>query len=296
MTTITKVFVILVSLFALIFTPLAIQIVARSHNWRAAAESLRDEAETAYANERSGYAVAAAEIEYYRNQLQTERNSLLQAQRQVSELEQQLQKVTQESNQYAASRDNWERSATLLTNQLTVESERNDKLTQAREDALAHERELRTQNLQLADRVKDLSAEVAILDQQNKQRVQELASFREENRRLRDQLKLGEGGQLVTTATPTALAAMAPASGPVSGEVVDVSGSLATLNVGSASGVREGTVMVVTRSGSGYICDLEVTSNVTPNEAVARILYEESGRRLRVGDKVQDATSFETRR
>lgn len=295
MTTITKVFVILVCLFALIFTPLAIQFAARSHNWKATAESLRDQAEIAYANERSAYAVAASEIEYYQDLLKAERVSLEQANKRLGDLEQQLQKVTQASNEYAASRDNWERSATLLTNQLSVESERNNKLTEAREEALRRERELRTQNLQLADRVKDLSAEVAILNQQNTQRVQELASFREENRKLRDSLKMGQAGQVVTTATPTALAAMPVASGPVSGEVTNVSGPLATLNVGSASGVREGMVMVVTRSGN-YICDLEVTSNVTPNEAVGRILYEEPGRRIRAGDKTQDATSFEARR
>jgi hypothetical protein len=295
LTTITKVFVILVCLFALIFTPLAIQFAARSHNWKATAESLRDQAETAYANERSAYAVAASEIEYYQDLLQAERASVEQANKRIGDLDQQLQKITQASNEYAASRDNWERSATLLTNQLTVESERNNKLTEAREEALRRERELRTQNLQLADRVKDLSAEVAILNQQNQQRVQELASFREENRKLRDSLKMGQGGQVVTTATPTALAAMPVASGPVSGEISNVNGPLATLNVGSASGVREGMVMVVTRSGN-YICDLEVTSNVTPNEAVGRILYEEPGRRIRAGDRIQDATSFEARR
>jgi len=295
LTTITKVFVILVCLFALIFTPLAIQFAARSYNWKATSESLRDKLETAYANERSAYAVAASEIEYYQDLLQAERNSLQEARKRISDLEQQLQNVTQERNQYAASRDNWERSATLLTNQLAVESERNDKLAQAREDALARERELRTQNLQLADRVKDLTAEVAILDQQNRQRVQELASFREENQKLRDALKMGQGGQLTGTATPTALAAMPVAAGPVTGEVSDVSGPLATLNIGSASGLRQGMILVVTRGGN-YICDLEVTSNIGPNEAVGRIMYEEPGRRIRVGDKVQDATSFETRR
>lgn len=295
MTTITKVFVILVCLFALIFTPLAIQFAARSHDWKSAAQSYYDLAETAQAHQRSALAVAAGEIAHHQDLLATERNSLANAQKRIGDLEQQLANITQERNQYAASRDNWERSATLLTNQLTVESERNNSLTQAREEALNQERLLRTQNLQLADRVKDLTAEVAILDQQNRQRVEELASFREENRKLRDSLKLGQGGQLVSTATPTALAAMPVASGPVTGEVVDVNGPLATLNVGSTSGLREGAVIVVTRSGN-YICDLEVTSNISPNEAVGRIMYEEPGRRIRVGDKAQDATSFETRK
>lgn len=296
MTTITKVFVILVCLFALIFTPLAIQFAARTHNWKAAAEGLRDQAETAYAHERSAYAVAASEIEYYQDLLKTERDSLAAAQKQIADLGQQLQKATQTNNELATSQDSLKRSVTLLTSQLDVESKRNDELNTAREASLKSERELRTQNLQLADRVKDLSAEVAILNQQNQQRVAELASFREENRKLRDQMKLGQGGQTVSTSTPTAVAATpAVATGPVSGEITDVSGPLATLNVGSASGVREGMVVVVTRTGN-YICDLEVTSNVGPNEAVGRIMYEEAGRRIRVGDKVQDATSFETRR
>ncbi|MBI4580109.1 MAG: hypothetical protein HY718_10435 [Planctomycetes bacterium] len=295
MTTTTKVFVILVCLFALIFTPLAIQFAARSHNWKLTAENARDQAETAYANERSAYAVAAAEIEYYEDLLKTERGNLANAQLRIGELERELLKLREERDGLAASRDSWQNSAQLLTSQLNVELERNKNLSDAREKALARERELQTQNLQLADRVKELTAEVAILDQQAKQRVEELASFREENRKLREQLKLGQAGQVVATATPTAIAAAPLPTGPISGEVSDVKGPLATINVGSSSGVREGMVMVVTRNGD-YICDLEITGNVTPNESVGRVMYEEAGRRIRASDKIQDATSFETRR
>jgi len=295
LTTITKVFVILVCLFALVFTPLAIQFAARSHNWQQVAESFRDQAQTAYANERSAYALAAAEVEYYEDLLRSERQSHADARARIAELERQQDQLTQKGNELQASQDSWSRSATLLSNQLAVESQRNKELAKAREDALSRERELQTQNLQLTDRVKDLSTEVAILDEQNKQRAEEIASHREENKKLREQLKLGQAGQVVTTATPTAVAATPVAAGPVVGEVTDVSGPLATINVGSSSGVREGMVAVVTRGGN-YVCDLEITSNVTPNEAVGRIMYEEPGRRIRAGDKVQDATSFETRR
>jgi cell shape-determining protein MreC len=297
LTTTTKVFVILVCLFALIFTPLAIQFAARSYNWRQIAESARDQAESAYANERSAYGVAASEIEYYEDLLKTERESLAQVKADLAKVQRDLEKMTQAHNELAASRDNWETSARLLTAQLTVESERNKTLSDAKEKALAHERELQTQNLQLADRVKELTAEVAVFNQQNKDRVEELASFREENKKLRQQLNLGQAaGSPASTATPTAVAATpAAATGPVSGEVTNIKGPMATVNVGSASGVREGMVVVVTRGGD-YICDLQVTANVTPNEAVGRIMYEEEGRRLRVGDKIQDATSFEARR
>jgi hypothetical protein len=296
LTTTTKVFVILVCLFALIFTPLAVQFVAREVNWRKAAEDARDQAETAYANERSMYGVAAAEVSYYDGLLKAERSNLATAQSRIAELERELDAVKQERNDLKTSDNRLLASVHLLTAQMDVETSRNKALYEAREKALKNERDLRTQNIQLTDRVKELSSEVIILDQQTKQRAEELASFREENRKLRDQLKLGQGGQVAVVATPTAVGVTPVAgAGPIAADITEVKGPLATLNVGSASGVRQGMVMVVTRSGN-YVCDLEITSNVTANEAVGRIMYEEPGRRIRVNDKARDATSFETRR
>ena len=46
MTPVTKIFVVLVCLFAFIFTPLAISFVARSDNWKQLAQSWADQAET----------------------------------------------------------------------------------------------------------------------------------------------------------------------------------------------------------------------------------------------------------
>lgn len=296
MTTTTKVFVILVSLFALIFTPLAVQFAARSYNWRQLAEEATDQAETALANERNAVAVAASQVEFYEDQLRAERDKLTQAQAELADLQRQLDKVSQEKSALAASRDNYETSTQLLTKQMEVVSKRNEALNQAKEKALQHERELQTQNLQLADRVKELTAEVAVLNEQNTQRTEELASFREENKKLREQLQLGQAGGPVTSPTPGATAASpVSAAGPVSAEITNIRGPLATINAGSAAGVREGMVAVVTRNGD-YICDLEITSNVTPNEAVGRVMFGDEGRRLRVGDQVQDATSWEARR
>lgn len=295
MTTTTKIFVILVSLFALIFTPLAIQFAARTHDWRQAAENFRDQAETAYANERSAYAVAAAEVEYYRDLLKTERGNLANAQQRISDMERQGDQLKQERTELGSSRDNWEASARLLTSQLAVASDRNKILTDAQDSLLRREQELRSQNNQLVDRVKELSAQVAILDQQHKQKVEELAAFREENQKLRNQLKLGQAGQvMVPTATPAARAETPVATSPIVGQVTEVNGTLATINVGAASGVHEGMTMIVTRNGD-YICDLEITSNVTPNEAVARIRFEDSGRRVRVQDRIMDEASFASR-
>ena len=296
MTTITKVFVILVCLFALIFTPLAIQFAAREHNWKAVAQARDEEAQTAMAREQSEKSAAMAEAAYYSKLLESARQELTNAQSEIAKVKQDLDNVKQERNQLLASRDSWEHSAGLLTAQMNVQSTRNQELTDAREKSLSNERELQTQNIQLTDRVKELTAQVTILNQQSNQRAEELASFREENRKLRDSLKLGQAGQVVSATTPTAVGTTpVVASGPVAGEVTQVNGTMVTLNVGSASGIREGMTMVVTRGGN-YICDIEMTKNINPNESVGRIMYEQPGRRIQVNDRVQDATSFEARR
>ena len=82
---------------------------------------------------------------------------------------------------------------------------------------------------------------------------------------------------------------------PVHGTITRVEGSLATLDVGSASGLSVGSQMVVLRDDD-WICDLRITSQVTPQEAAGEVLLEAKDRRIRPGDKAQDAGSFEANR
>jgi hypothetical protein len=72
-----------------------------------------------------------------------------------------------------------------------------------------------------------------------------------------------------------------------------VQGNLATVDVGSSSGVREGMTMVVTRDGE-YVCDLVITSEVSPNEAVGEVRREQ-GKRIRPDDTVMDEATFNAR-
>ncbi len=295
MTTTTKVFVILVCLFALIFTPLAIQFAARTYNWRQLAEGYRDQAETADAQARSALAVGASEAAYYQDLLKAEHARTLAGEQRTAELQRAIDKLTQDRDELARSRDNWETSARLLTAEMTARSQHAQSLSEAKEKAQGRERELQAYNLQLNDRVEELSANLVVLNQQLNQRLQEITGYRDENRTMREQLKLGTSGGPVTAGpAPAARAATPAATSPITGEVTAVREGLVTVNVGSASGVREGLQLVVLRSND-YICDLQVTANVTPNEAVARVLMD-AGRQVRPGDQIVDAGSFEARR
>jgi len=291
LTTLTKVFVILVCLFAFIFTPMAIQFAARTHNWRETAQGWRELAESAYANERSVLAVATSEMQRYKDLRDEEHNRLLNAQQRLTELEANITDLTEERDQLAGSRDNWERSARLLTAQLQLESAQNAELQQAQEKSLKEELQLRADNIALSDRVRELTAQLVIRRQQLEQTLAEIASIREENTRLREQANIGRASERTAAGpTPSARAETPVATSPIRAEVVEVSGPRVTISAGGASGVKEGMVMVIRRGGD-WIGDIEMT-NISPNESVGRIVNE-SGKRVQQNDEVIDEASFE---
>ncbi len=295
MTTTTKVFVILVCLFAFIFTPMSIQFAARTENWRQTAENFRELAESTYAGERSALAILASERERFKSLMGEQQRRLEAGEQRLAELQQQVERLTQERDQLARSQQNWETSARLLTAEVKVQSTANRELSSAKEEALERERELRANNLMLTDRVKELTAQLVVRRQQLVQKLDEIAGIREENRRLREQVNLGRAGEPATAApTPTAVAVGPAAAGPIQGQVTRVEGERATINVGSSSGLHSGMVMVVMR-GQDYVCDLEITGDLTPNEAIGLIRHE-SGRRIRQNDLVVDSASFERAR
>ena len=294
MTTTTKIFVILVCVLTFIFTPLVIAYAAQKENWRQLADDYRQEFNIAYANERSIMAIAAAETQRYKSIHDQQRVQMADLQQQVVDLQDDLAKMTRQRDQLAISEDDFAKSARLLSAQMAVTTQHNESLRTAREQALERERELRSRNLQLTDAMKEANAQIVVLNQQLRQKVEEVAFFRQENQRLRAETGLGMAEPPLTAApTPPAEGVTPPAAAPIRGRVTRVEGSMATINVGSAAGVREGMRMVVLRDGS-YVCDLEITDAVTPNEAVGQVMLERA-RRIRPGDTVEDAASFAQR-
>lgn len=295
MTTTTKIFVILVCLFSFVFVPLAVSFAARTHNWRKLADDYRSELAIAYANERSVMAIAASEIERHKALRDKERERCETLDRQVKDLQTQNAELVRERDDLARSRDDWTISTRLLTAEMAVKTQHNEELLDAKEKALERERELRIRNIQLNDRVKELDAKLVVVTQQLRQKLDEIAAYRDENERLRKASGLGTASSiLVSSPTPSARAEGSATPSPVYGTVTKVQGSLATIDVGSLAGVQKGARMVVLRNGTEYVCDLQITDQVQPTEAVGEVLLERD-KRIQPGDRVEDAESFNRR-
>ncbi len=296
MTTTTKIFVILVCFFAFVFTPMAIQFAARTYNWKALAEDYQNNAKTALASERSAKAIAASEIQYYKSLRDDEQKRVLDAQQRIGEDERKIDTLTQERDQLARSRDMLETQLGVLTAEMKVKSKHNDELGDAKEKALARERDLQATSTWLTDQLNLKRAEADVLKQQLNQKLQEMVACREENDQLRKSTNIGRAGEPLTNSpSPSVEAASPAASSPIQGIVTEIKGNLAMIDVGSASGLKPDMVMVITRNGfKEYIADLKITGDVSPNEAVGEIIAV-SGKQVRKNDTVLDERSFNTR-
>src|SRR5690606_15075274 len=105
LSTTAKIFIILVCLFAFIFTPLAIQFAARTHDWRQLAENWRDQAENDAAYASSVQAIVTSDAVRAAAQRQQDLEQIAELRRQIDQLNQQIAALTTERNELALASD-----------------------------------------------------------------------------------------------------------------------------------------------------------------------------------------------
>jgi hypothetical protein len=292
LTTTTKIFVILVCLFAFIFTPMAIQFAARTENWRQDAESSRNAARVAQAHESSMKSILEAREADWQRQFAEGQRRFQDAQQQLAQSQRSIAELTQQRDQLARSREMLETQAGILTAEVSVKSKHNDELGDAREKALGRERQMSTANAWLNDQLQLRRSEVDVLKQQLDQARQQMLSCRAENEDLRRGAGMSKAGEPLTAVPGGTVEPLnAPRRSKITGRVKQVQGSSVSIDVGSASGIRPGMKMIISRDGQ-YIGDIRITS-AQPSEAVGTVsLTNQSGRSITSGDLVIDEAGW----
>ena len=139
-----------------------------------------------------------------------------------------------------------------------------------------------------SDRVGDAVVQV-VLHQQQRQLEQQIHMVRSAQRA--GAAQPGAPGVVTPAgvAGPDAVPLASPvAASPIRGHITDISGSLATISVGSADGVADGMVFVIYR-GLDYVGDLKI-SVVEPDRSAGRVMGAAGS--PRVGDEVADEARF----
>ncbi len=273
MSTLTKIFIVLMVVFSIAFTTMIISFVARTDDWRALASTYQDELKIVETHMQKQAAAHAAEKTAWLDTKNTLENRVSDVQTTVANQASELAGLREDVARLQAEKGSSEALAHQLTSELNVAH--NGWLEQRDQRKAIEKRnmELSTRNADLNERVNELTAQVVVMAQQQKQLEQQVNILQDEQKQMarggqaggqaRQAAASSSGLERVSSVTP-------PASTPIRGRVAEVDGNIATITVGSSDGVQQDMVFVIYR-GRDYIGDLRVT-DVEPNLAAGRIV------------------------
>lgn len=292
MSTTTKIFIVLVCLFAFIFTPMTIQFVARTNNWRAIAQSYQEVAQSSQVHNRNLIALTLAEKQAMTDELEAMRATGRKQQEEMLKLRQDLDHRNVEKARLESANIDLEGKVTMLSGAVNVKTNENKVLTEGNGELRQRNDELMTRNIDLNDRNKELSAQLLIREQKLRMMEEENLAIRKENERLRESGKLATPAPRLGPVGPGATAEpVGPtATSPIRGKVTDVQGDMAQIDVGSSDGVAKGMAFVVYRGGA-YLGDLRIEV-ADPRTAVGRLELVGKGD-IKNGDSVRDRASMD---
>jgi hypothetical protein len=267
LSTLTKIFVVLMVIFSIAFTMATIGFVGKTNKWRDLANGYREQALVVETNMRNLAAAHAAEKTVWVDSKRSLDDRIADLDAQVERVGGELVEARKELSKLGTEKSNADARVDQLLAQLDVERTGRQEQTGLRAAAEQRNQDLETRNAELNMRVQEMTAQILVLNQQQRQLEQQVNILKEENSKLAGgsgpgRLSVQPGGAGAPAAEPVAAAA-------IRGEIVQVNGNLATISVGSSDGVRDGMVFVIYR-GKEYIGDLEVT-DVEPNQSAGKL-------------------------
>lgn len=281
MSTITKVFVVLVSVMAIVHSVLTVSTAARWDNSRKQLEAYQQLYQGEFVRRTSAEATLATslarkddQIAELTRQLATAHDQNRAATDELAALRIDLARQTNDRAAAEASRKKLEEILQVQTAELTSFQKQNQTLL--------------SENIDLQTRIQRLSSRVLELTSQNTIAGDEIRNLQEklyaEQQRAREGRAMGGRAPSDVEVAAGATPVMRVAAGPIQGEITQVEGRYVSINVGETSGVSPGMVFMVYR-GKDYIGDLTIES-VRPKEAGGKMALVAPGQIVQAGDRV----------
>lgn len=262
MSTMTKVFVVLTAVLSIVASVLFVSASAQWANWRSLAEGYQAERDAAVTGRDNTAATMTTALAMKEELLQNTSRRLDDALDTVQERTGELEETQSELVQARNANQQLEAGRSQLQNILDVVSNELKGLQQRSRELLEENIDYQLRIAALNSRVLELNSQVTLLDE-------EVRNLRTKNYAYEQQLaELQERvpPEVMTAAEATAVPTV---EGPIRGEIIDVQGSYASVNVGETSGVVKDMVLMVYRDGR-FLGEL-VVSRVNPREAGGRL-------------------------
>jgi len=278
--TMTKVFVVLTAVLAIVLSCLTVSVAARTTNQQEQIGSYQDLYHGEFVRRQNVEAVMAASLAMKDDTIQQQAQTLAKKDEELRALSDELANMridlarqTNERVSAEGGRKKLEEMLDVVTAEATGAQKQNQLL-------LTENIDLQTRNQRLAARVLELTSQTTILTDDNRNLQEKLYA---EQQRAKEVVRPAAA---VSPAEPAkGVTPVRPAvAGPIKGEVVEVDGRYVSINIGETSGVVAGMAFMVYR-GETYVGDLEV-ENVRPKEAGGKLTMLAPGQTVQRGDRV----------
>lgn len=292
MSTLTKVFVVLLVLFSVAFSTMTVAMVAQTANWRELAVKYQDQAKVADTALRNLIAATAAQETTARDTIQAGAVRIGELEKQLQEANASAARLRSDLAKSEADKGSTDAMNRALLAQVELSRDAESKL---REQLNTNDRaniDLQQRNIDLNGRVNELTAQVSVLSEQKRQYEQQLNLLKQDVERLSHATQRPSSAGTFEDPSGLAMRNVKPlttiAPSAIRGKILAVNGNLVTISVGTADGVRRDMKFVIHRDGS-YVGDLVITA-VEPGQAAGRI--NNPTQSPRNGDLVTDAVSI----
>lgn len=296
MSTLTKVFTVLLVVLSIVFSVMTISVVAQSNNWRDTALKYEANARIADTNLRNEIAASAAMEATCRDAVRSHLARIGELETQMQSGNTELAKLRTDIARAEAERSSAEAMNRGLLAQLEAARSGESAIRKQLADIERRNIELERRNIDLNDRVNEQTAQIAVLDEQKRQYEQQLNVLRGEAEKLGTQGRRSAANVGMENPAGAALpgvTALTPAgTSAIRGSVLDVTGNTVTISNGSADGVARDMEFIISRNNE-YVGDLRI-SHTEPNRAAGRLVRSRIS--PMVGDQVRDARTMQTPR
>jgi len=297
LSTLTKVFVVLLVIFSVAFTTMTVAMVARTTNWRDLAVKYEERAKIADTTLRNLIAASAAEEAASRDAIQNHLARISEMEKKLQEGSADVARLRTEQAKLQADKSSADAMNRALVSQVELSREAESKVREQLNTVDRENIDLQQRNVDLNSRVNELTAQVSVLAEQRRQYEQQLNLLREENEKLSQGAQQPGRSRVMESPTGMALQNVRPLGGQavansaaIRGKILAVNGNLVTMSIGTSDGVRKDMRFVVHRDND-YVADVVVNA-VEPDQSAGRIVGGSGGRQPQSGDLVTDMVSL----
>ena len=284
MSTMTKVFVVLTSVVAIVLSCLTVATAARWSNSKDTIDKYQMLYEAELVRRQSLEGTMAVSLAMKDDALQQKTQLLSDKEGEVRSLTDELAaknidlaRQTNEKVAAEAGRKKLEEILDVTTGELTGTQKQNQVL-------LTQNIDLQTRNQRLASRVLELTSQTAVATDEIRNLQEKLYASEQRVKELQQAMVAGPRPVAQGEAPRGAVPVTPKVAGPIQGEIVEVDGRYVSINVGETSGVVQGMPFMVYRDGA-YVADLEIET-VRPKEAGGKLTLLKPGEQVRRGDRV----------